>query len=234
MLKLENIHAAYHASDVLQGINFEVPQGKIVTLLGSNGAGKSTTLKVISCLLRPNQGSVLFEDQEITHLRPEKAVELGVVHVPEGRRIFPQLSVLENLKIGSYTRKDRFYIDTDIQRMYEYFPVLADRKNQVAGTLSGGEQQMLAIARGLMAQPKLLLLDEPSLGLAPLIVQEIFRMVKLIREEGTTILLVEQNAYQALSIADYGYILENGRIVLEGPCSELRENEEVKNSYLGK
>lgn len=234
MLKLETIHAAYHASDVLKSVSFEVPQGQIVTLLGSNGAGKSTILKVVSCLLRPNQGKVLFEGQDLTHIRPEKAVELGVVHVPEGRRIFPQLSVLENLKIGSYTRKDRSGVESDIQRMYAYFPVLADRKSQVAGTLSGGEQQMLAIARGLMAKPKLLLLDEPSLGLAPLIVQEIFRMIKRIREEGMTILLVEQNAFQALSIADYGYILENGRIVLEGPCSELRENEEVKSSYLGK
>lgn len=234
MLKLETIHAAYHASDVLKSVSFEVPKGQIVTLLGSNGAGKSTTLKVISCLLRPNQGKVLFEGHDLTHFRPEKAVELGVVHVPEGRRIFPQLSVLENLKIGSYTRKDRTGVESDIQRMYEYFPVLADRKAQVAGTLSGGEQQMLAIARGLMAKPKLLLLDEPSLGLAPLIVQEIFRMIKRIREEGTTILLVEQNAFQALSIADYGYILENGRIVLEGPCADLKENEEVKNSYLGK
>lgn len=234
MLKLENIHAAYHASDVLDGVSFNVPKGSIVTLLGSNGAGKSTTLKVISCLLRANQGKIIFDGQDTTHMRPEKAVEMGIVHVPEGRRIFPQLTVLENLKIGSYTRKDRTDVEADIQKMYEYFPVLSDRKAQVAGTLSGGEQQMLAIARGLMAKPKLLLLDEPSLGLAPLIVQEIFTMVKKIREEGTTILLVEQNAYQALGIADYGYILENGRIVLEGPCSELKENEEVKKSYLGK
>ncbi len=233
MLRLENISAAYHASNVLEGISFEVPEGSIVTLLGSNGAGKSTTLKVISGLLRPNQGKVYLNDSEITQRRPEKIVAYGLVHVPEGRRIFPELTVLENLKIGSYTRQDKTTVEKDLDKMYEYFPVLKDRKAQIAGTLSGGEQQMLAIARGLMSNPKVLLLDEPSLGLAPIIVQEIFEMIKLIREEGTTILLVEQNAFQALSIADYGYILENGRIVLQGPCSELKENEEVKRSYLG-
>lgn len=234
MLKLEHVYAAYHASDVLTDVSFEVPKGQIVTLLGSNGAGKSTTLKVISCLMKARQGRVFFAGQEITQMRPEKVVGHGIVHVPEGRRIFPQLSVLENLKIGGYTRKDRSNTEADLQRMYEYFPVLADRKNQVAGTLSGGEQQMLAIARGLMAKPKLLLLDEPSLGLAPLVVQEIFRMITRIRETGTTILLVEQNAFQALSIADYGYILENGHVVLQGPCKDLKENEEVRKSYLGK
>lgn len=234
MLKLENIRAAYHASDVLDGVGFEVPQGSIVTLLGSNGAGKSTTLKVISGLLKPRKGRVYLDDEDVTHVSPEKIVRLGIVHVPEGRRIFPQLTVLENLKIGSYPRKDRKGIEADLLRMNEYFPVLKERRNQIAGTLSGGEQQMLAIARGLMAAPKVLLLDEPSLGLAPLIVQEIFTMIKRIREAGTTILLVEQNAYQALSIADYGYILKNGRITLHGPCSELKENEEVKHSYLGK
>lgn len=234
MLKLEQVYAAYHASDVLTNVSFEVPRGQIITLLGSNGAGKSTTLKVISCLMKARTGKVYFDGQDITHMRPEKVVAQGIVHVPEGRRIFPQLSVLENLKIGGYTRKDRSNMDADLQRMYEYFPVLADRKNQTAGTLSGGEQQMLAIARGLMAQPKLLLLDEPSLGLAPLVVQEIFRMVTRIRETGTTILLVEQNAFQALSIADYGYILENGRIALQGSCKDLKENEEVRKSYLGK
>lgn len=234
MLKLEHVYAAYHASDVLTDVSFEVPKGQIVTLLGSNGAGKSTTLKVISCLMKARQGRVFFAGQEITQMRPEKVVDHGIVHVPEGRRIFPQLSVLENLKIGGYTRKDRSNTEADLQRMYEYFPVLADRKNQVAGTLSGGEQQMLAIARGLMAKPKLLLLDEPSLGLAPLVVQEIFRMITRIRETGTTILLVEQNAFQALSIADYGYILENGHVVLQGPCKDLKENEEVRKSYLGK
>lgn len=234
MLKLENVYAAYHASDVLTDISFEVPKGQIVTLLGSNGAGKSTTLKVISCLMRARQGRIFFDQQEMTHYRPEKVVAQGIVHIPEGRRIFPQLSVLENLKIGGYTRKDRGNMEADLQRMYEYFPVLADRKYQIAGTLSGGEQQMLAIARGLMAQPRLLLLDEPSLGLAPLVVREIFRMITRIRETGTTILLVEQNAYQALSIADYGYILENGQIVLQGPCKDLKENEDVRKSYLGK
>lgn len=234
MLKLEKIRAAYHASDVLDSIDFNVPEGSIVTLLGSNGAGKSTTLKVISGLLRPRQGKVYFAGEDISTVSPEKIVRLGIVHVPEGRRIFPQLTVSENLKIGSYSRKDSKNVETDLERMYEYFPVLKERRNQVAGTLSGGEQQMLAIARGLMGAPKLLLLDEPSLGLAPLIVQEIFGMIKRIQETGTTILLVEQNAYQALSIADYGYILENGRIALSGPCSELKENEEVRHSYLGK
>lgn len=234
MLRLTNICAAYQANDVLNEIKFHIPHGSIVTLLGSNGAGKSTTLKVISGLIRPSQGKIFFQSREITKFHPEKIVKLGIVHVPEGRRIFSQLTVFENLKIGSYCRKDRVNVEGDIQNIYTYFPILEKRKNQIAGTLSGGEQQMLAIARGLMARPKLLLLDEPSLGLAPLIVQEIFRIIRKIREQGTTILLVEQNAFQALKIADYGYILENGKIVLDGQCQELQENEEVKNSYLGK
>ena len=233
MLKVENISAAYHASNVLEGISFEVPRGSIVTLLGSNGAGKSSTLKVISGLLEAKTGQITFEGHPITNMAPEKIVEKGIIHVPEGRRIFPQLSVLENLKIGGYSRKDKSNREKDLNKMYSYFPVLEERKNQIAGTLSGGEQQMLAIARGLMADPKLLILDEPSLGLAPLIVKEIFEMITKIRDEGATILLVEQNANQALGIADYGYILENGNITLEGPCSELKTNEEVKKSYLG-
>ena len=233
MLKVENISAAYHASNVLEGISFEVPRGSIVTLLGSNGAGKSSTLKVISGLLEAKTGQITFEGHPITNMAPEKIVEKGIIHVPEGRRIFPQLSVLENLKIGGYSRKDKSNREKDLNKMYSYFPVLEERKNQIAGTLSGGEQQMLAIARGLMADPKLLILDEPSLGLAPLIVKEIFEMITKIRDEGATILLVEENANQALGIADYDYMLGNGNITVEGSCSEFKTNEEVKKSYLG-
>ncbi|MDF2530787.1 MAG: transporter related protein [Clostridia bacterium] len=233
MLKLSDINAYYGYIHALKDFSIEIPQGKIVTLLGANGAGKTTSLKVISGLLKPQQGVINFEEKDITGYVPEKVVAQGIIQCPEGRQIFPDFTVYENLKVGTYTRKDRQNIDKDLQRVYEYFPILKQRKEQIAGTLSGGEQQMLAIARALMAKPKLLLMDEPSLGLAPIIVQEIFEIIKAINKAGTTILLVEQNAYQALTVADYAYIMETGKITLQGNAEEVRNDDRVKMAYLG-
>jgi branched-chain amino acid transport system ATP-binding protein len=233
MLQLNNITASYGFVTALKDLSITVPQGKIVTLLGANGAGKTTTLRVISGLVKPKEGTVEFMGERIDNLAAEKIVSKGIIQSPEGRQVFPQLTVYENLKIGTYTRKDRENIPRDLERVYNYFPILKSRQKQMAGTLSGGEQQMLAIARALMANPKLLVLDEPSLGLAPLIVKEIFKIIEAINKEGATILLVEQNAYQALSIAHYAYILETGNIKLEGSSSELRNNEDIKKAYLG-
>ncbi len=233
MLKLSNINAYYGYIHALKDFSIEISQGKIVTLLGANGAGKTTALKVISGLLKPQQGSIRFEGADLTGLMPEKIVAKGIVQCPEGRQIFPDFTVYENLKVGTYTRRDHKNIEKDLQKVYEYFPVLKQRKEQLAGTLSGGEQQMLAIARALMAKPKLLLLDEPSLGLAPIIVQEIFEIIKAINKEGTTLLLVEQNAYQALSVADEAYILETGKIILQGNAKEIKDDKRVKAAYLG-
>lgn len=233
MLKLFNIQSSYGHIKALKGVTIEVKQGNIVTILGANGAGKTTTLKTISGLIKPNVGTIEFMGERIDGRSPEVIVAKGIVQSPEGRQIFPGLSVLENLKIGAYSRKDRNNIPGDLERVYNYFPRLKERQNQTAGTLSGGEQQMLAIARALMAKPKLLLLDEPSLGLAPLVVKEIFEIIKEINKEGVTILLVEQNARQALAIANYAYILQTGLVVLEGKAEELRNNEEVKATYLG-
>lgn len=233
MLKLNNIDAYYGYIHALKDFSIEISQGKIVTLLGANGAGKTTALKVISGLLKPQQGSILFEGADLTGTMPEKLVAKGIVQCPEGRQIFPDFTVYENLKVGTYTRRDHKSIEKDLQKVYEYFPVLKQRKEQLAGTLSGGEQQMLAIARALMAKPKLLLLDEPSLGLAPIIVQEIFEIIKAINKEGTTLLLVEQNAYQALSVADEAYILETGKIILQGNAKDLKDDKRVKAAYLG-
>ncbi|MGF7058569.1 ABC transporter ATP-binding protein [Brassicibacter mesophilus] len=233
MLKLNNIDAYYGYIHALKNMTIEVPKGKIVTLLGSNGAGKTSTLKVISGLLSARTGTVEFEGKVINNIQPENIVSDGIVQSPEGRQIFPELTVEENLKAGAYTRKDKENINNSYDRIYSYFPRLKERKSQMAGTLSGGEQQMLAIGRALMAKPKLLLLDEPSLGLAPLIVKDIFRIVLEINKEGTTILLVEQNAYQALSVADYAYILETGKIVHQGPAEELKNDERIKKAYLG-
>lgn len=233
MLKLRDIDAYYGYIHALKNFSIDIPEGKIVTLLGANGAGKTTALKVISGLLKPKHGTVSFLEQDITHAVAEKVVSKGIVQCPEGRQIFPGFTVLENLKIGTYTRKDRGNIDADLQRVYGYFPVLKQRQSQIAGTLSGGEQQMLAIARALMAKPKLLIMDEPSLGLAPIIVQNIFEIIKAINKEGTTILLVEQNAYQALSIADYAYIMETGRITLHGNAEDVKNDQRVKAAYLG-
>ena len=234
MLKVSSISAAYGPIRALHDVSLEVGEGQIVALLGANGAGKSSTLRVISGLLRPSDGSVAFLGEPIHHRSPESIVAMGISHVPEGRELFAELTVLENLELGAYTRRDRDGIRRDIDRVCEYFPILAERREQHASSLSGGEQQMLAIARGLMSRPKLLLLDEPSLGLAPLIVKEIFKIIETInREEKVTILLVEQNANMALSIAAYAYVLETGRIALADTGPSLRENEAVRRSYLG-
>ena len=240
MLELENVEVIYDdVILVLKGLSLEVPQGKIVAMLGSNGAGKSTTLKAVSGLLHTEEGevtdgSIVFEGERIEHLSPEEVVRRGIFQVMEGRRVFEDLTVDENIVMGGYTRSDRAGLRRDEELCYHYFPRLRERRKKLAGYLSGGEQQMLAITRALMARPKLMLLDEPSLGLAPLLVQEIFRIVKRInQEEKTTILLVEQNANQALQIADYGYIMESGRIVLDGEPEKLLANEDVKEFYLG-
>ena len=233
MLRVSDVSASYGPIQALRGVSLEVSEGQIVALLGANGAGKSSTLKVISGILRPSGGSVEFLGQRIHRRSPESIVSLGISHVPEGRELFAELTVEENLRLGAYTRRDSA-IKGDIQRIFTYFPLLAEREKQPAGSLSGGEQQMLAIGRGLMARPKLLLLDEPSLGLAPTVVQEIFQIIKTInREEGLTVLLVEQNATMALRVSRYGYVLETGRIVLAADAAELRENETVRRSYLG-
>ena len=240
MLKLNNIEVVYDRTIlVLKGVSLEVPEGEIVTLLGSNGAGKSTALKAISGLLRPERGdvtkgSVEFRGHRIDHQSPEETVESGISLVMEGRRVFEHLTTEENLMSGAHTRRDTDAIRRDLGLVYEYFPKLAERRQLTAGYLSGGEQQMLAIGRALMARPRLLLLDEPSLGLAPMLVEEIFQIIqRLNQEEKVTVLLVEQNAVMALTIARYGYVMENGRIVLDGPAAGLSENADVKEFYLG-
>jgi len=233
LLVVEGIETYYGNIQALKGISFNVPEGAIVTLLGANGAGKSTTLKSISGLAPPLRGAVTFMDRHIEDRSSEQIVRLGISHVPEGRELFPELSVLENLKMGAYTRRDKGEIQQSLARVYEHFPILAERRTQLAGTLSGGEQQMLAIGRALMAQPRLLLLDEPSLGLAPMLVEEIFRIIREIHDRGTTVLLVEQNANKALSIADYGYVLETGTIALAGTSQELLRDDHVRRLYLG-
>lgn len=233
MLKLIGVSAAYGPVQALQDISLEVLEGEIVTLLGANGAGKTTTLKVISGLLAPVAGTVELNGRNIARLRPEAIVPLGVTMAPEGRQVFTQLTVAENLLMGAYTRSDAGGIKRDMQRILSLFPRLKERLRQIAGTLSGGEQQMLAIGRALMARPKLLLLDEPSLGLAPRIVNEILATIQQINREGTSVLLVEQNANLALQVARRAYILENGRLVLEGPAAEVRRNPEVRRVYLG-
>ncbi|MGC8838620.1 MAG: ABC transporter ATP-binding protein [Anaerolineae bacterium] len=233
LLQVENLHVYYGAIHALQGISFHVDEGEIVTLIGANGAGKSTTLNTISGLLRPRQGRILFKGEDLTIVPPHDIVRRGIVQVPEGRKIFAPLTVLENLEMGAFTRKDKEGIKASMERVFRSFPRLRERLGQLGGTLSGGEQQMLAMARGLMAQPTLLLLDEPSMGLAPILVEEIFRIIQEINQQGTSILLVEQNAHMALSVAHRGYVLETGRIVLEGTARELRDNPEVKAAYLG-
>ncbi len=235
MLTVSNIKTYYGNIQALKGISFEINDGEIVTLIGSNGAGKTTTLKTIMGLLKPKEGTIRFNSKDITGFPAHKVVPEGIMLVPEGRRIFPKFTVNENLVVGAYSKKTtRDEIKTDIDDVYRIFPVLQERQRQVAGTLSGGEQQMLAIGRGLMAKPKLLLLDEPSMGLAPIIVKGIFEVIKQINKNlGTTILLVEQNAKMALSVADRGYVLETGYITLKGTSEELRESEDVKKAYLG-
>ncbi|MEW6624037.1 MAG: ABC transporter ATP-binding protein [Bacillota bacterium] len=233
VLSLKNLETRYGQIYALKGINMEVHKGEIVTLLGSNGAGKSTTLKTISSLVPACAGSVEFLGKNITHDEPHAIVEMGVIHVPEGRKIFKELTVLENLELGSFTLKDDVERKKRIEHVFELFPVLKDRQKQMGGFLSGGEQQMLAIGRALMVKPKIMLLDEPSMGLAPLIVQGIMNIIKKINEEGTTILLVEQNAKVALKLAHRGYVLETGRIVMEGDAAELSKDESIVKAYLG-
>lgn len=233
LLKVDDLHVAYGAIRALQGIGFHIEEGEIVTLIGANGAGKSTTLRTISGLLRPFAGDILYKEESIINAPAERIVKMGISQVPEGRQIFATLTVRENLDMGAYTRRDREGIQRSMERVFSHFPRLQERLGQLGGTLSGGEQQMLAMGRGLMSTPDLLLLDEPSMGLAPILVEEIFEIIQQINARGTSILLVEQNAAMALSVADRGYVLETGNIVLEGTSQELLENPQVRTAYLG-
>ncbi|MEN2983737.1 MAG: ABC transporter ATP-binding protein [Dictyoglomaceae bacterium] len=233
MLSVNNLHVYYGGIKALQGINFEVKEKEIVALIGANGAGKTTTLKAISRLVNPTAGDIFFYEINLKKLPPHKVSALGIAHVPEGRRVFANLTVLENLELGAYLCKDKNKIKENLEFVYSLFPRLKERFKQLAGTLSGGEQQMLAIGRALMSDARLLLLDEPSMGLAPLLVQEIFRVLKRINEEGKTLLLVEQNANMAFSIAHRVYVLETGKILMHGPSKEIAKNEEVRKAYLG-
>ncbi len=233
MLKIDDINVYYGAIHALKGISLEVDEGEIVTLIGANGAGKSTTLRTISGLLKPKTGAIDFQGQDIAGVPAHEIVKRGISQVPEGRRIFAEMTVRENLDLGAFTRKDKDGIAADMKHVFELFPRLEERRDQVAGTLSGGEQQMLAMGRALMSRPKLLLLDEPSMGLAPLLIREIFNIIVDINKSGTTVLLVEQNANMALSIASRAYVLETGRITLSGSAAELAASEEVKKAYLG-
>lgn len=234
MLSVENLHVSYGAIKAIHGISLEVPQGSIVTLIGANGAGKSTTLRALSGLVRPASGSIRYEGQEISKLPANKIVARGLCHVPEGRMVFANLTVQENLRMGAYLQRDRKWIAEQTDYVFGLFPRLKERENQSAGTLSGGEQQMLAIGRALLSKPKFLMLDEPSLGIAPLLVKTIFeRIVEINREQGLTILLVEQNANLALEVSHYAYVLETGRILLEGPSAEVKADPQVQASYLG-
>ena len=233
MLKIDNIDVYYGAIHALKGISLEVKEGEIVTLIGANGAGKSTTLRTISGLLKPKAGSITFLGQNIAGVRAHEIVKKGISQVPEGRRVFAEMTVMENLDLGAFVRKDKAGIQQDLKHVFELFPRLEERKNQSAGTLSGGEQQMLAMGRALMSRPKLLLLDEPSMGLAPLLIKEIFNIIVDINKSGTTVLLVEQNANMALSIANRAYVLETGRITLSGSAKELAASEDVRKAYLG-
>jgi len=233
LLQVENLHVAYGAIRALQGVSFHIDEGEIVTLIGANGAGKSTTLRTTSGLLRPVRGAVLFRGRSIIRTPAERIVRLGISQVPEGRQIFARLTVRENLEMGAYTRTDKHEIAESMERVFASFPRLKERLNQPGGTLSGGEQQMLAMGRGLMSRPNLLLLDEPSMGLAPILVEEIFNIIKNINAQGTSILLVEQNAAMAFSVANRGYVLETGKIVLAGSTQELLANPQVQAAYLG-
>ncbi|MEN6409920.1 MAG: ABC transporter ATP-binding protein [Anaerolineaceae bacterium] len=233
LLEVQDLNVYYGAIHALQGISFNVEEGEIVTLIGANGAGKSTTLRTLSGLLRPRHGSIVFKGQEITRTPAEQIVRMGISQVPEGRKIFAPLTVRENLLMGAYTRKDKAEIDQSLERVFQSFPRLKERINQLGGTLSGGEQQMLATARGVMSRPSLMLLDEPSMGLSPIMVEEIFSIIREINSQGTSILLVEQNALMALSIANRAYVLETGKIVLSGSAKEVGENPQIKSAYLG-
>ena len=234
MLKIKDLHVSYGGIKALRGVDLEVPDGKIVTLIGANGAGKSTTLRTISGLVKAESGSITYDGKELLGLSINKILEQGIAQSPEGRRVFPNLTVLENLKIGAYLRKDRDGIEKDVRWIYELFPRLEERHWQPAGTLSGGEQQMLAVGRALMSRPKLLMMDEPSLGLAPLVVQGIFDIIRTINQQGVTVLLIEQNANMALKIADYAYVLKTGCITKSGTGAALLADESIKEAYLGK
>ncbi|MBR5539203.1 MAG: ABC transporter ATP-binding protein [Clostridia bacterium] len=233
MLKVENIQVYYGMINAIKGVSFEVNEGEIIALIGANGAGKTTILHTITGLVSPKSGHVLFEGNDLTKIPPHQIVYLGMAHVPEGRRIFQQLTVYENLKLGAFSITDKEQIEKNLNYVYMHFPRLAERKNQIAGTLSGGEQQMLAMGRALMSNPKILLMDEPSMGLSPLLVNEIFKIISEVSKDGTTVLLVEQNAKKALSIADRAYVLETGNIVMEGKASELLDNPRIRAAYLG-
>jgi branched-chain amino acid transport system ATP-binding protein len=233
VLRLEGLRAGYGPIEALRGLDLEVREGELVCLLGANGAGKSSTLRAISGLLRARGGRIVFDGREIHGLEPSAILRAGIAHCPEGRRVFPHLTVEENLAMGAYVRRDRAAIAEDLERVCAHFPILAERRRQAAGTLSGGEQQMLAIARSLMARPRLILFDEPSLGLAPTVVETTFGIIADIRRRGTTVLMVEQNAYLALRMADRGYVMETGRIVLHGPARDLLHDDHVRAAYLG-
>ena len=234
MLKVTDLVVSYGGIEALKGISFEVEQGQIVTLIGANGAGKSTTLRTISGLVPPKDGRIYFEGRDITDLNTQKIVETGIAMVPEGRRVFANLTVLENLRIGAYLRKDKEVIEQDIEYVYELFPRLKERSWQLAGTLSGGEQQMLAVGRAVMTRPKLIMMDEPSLGLAPLVVKDIFKIIQTLKGTGMTVLLIEQNANAALHACDYAYVMETGRITTSGTGEELLASEAIQEAYLGK
>lgn len=233
MLSVENVEVYYGVINAIKGVSFEVNEGETIALIGSNGAGKTTILHTITGLISPKSGSIMFEGTDITKVPAHKIVGMGMAHVPEGRRIFQHLSVYENLKLGAYLLNDKKVIDNNLKYVYDHFPRLKERKHQVAGTLSGGEQQMLAMGRALMSNPKIILMDEPSMGLSPILVSEIFQIIKEVSNDGTTVLLVEQNAKKALGIADRAYVLETGKIALSGKASDLMHNEEIKKAYLG-
>lgn len=233
MLEIRDLQVYYGMIQAIKGISLDVNQGEVIALIGANGAGKTTTLHTITGLLKPKSGSILFEGVDITKIAPHKIVSMGMAHVPEGRRVFSELTVLQNLRLGAYTRKDKDEIEESLAGVYKRFPRLEERKNQIAGTLSGGEQQMLAMGRALMSKPKIILMDEPSMGLSPIFVNEIFQIIQDVSADGVTVLLVEQNAKKALSIADRAYVLETGTISLEGDAQELLNDDSIKKAYLG-
>lgn len=233
MLEIKDLNVYYGVIQALKGISFEVNEGEVIALIGANGAGKTTTLHTLTGLISAKSGSIVLDGKDITRTPAHKIVKMGIAHVPEGRRIFQNLTVLDNIRLGAFTRKDKDGIAADVEKVYKLFPRLEERKTQIAGTLSGGEQQMLAMGRALMSKPRIVVMDEPSMGLSPILVSEIFDIIENIREQGTTVLLVEQNAKKALSIADRAYVLETGRIVLSGKASDLINDESVKKAYLG-
>ena len=233
LLEVQDIQVYYGMIQALKGVSFSVNEGEVIALIGANGAGKTTTLHTVTGLLRAKSGHIIYDGQDITKVPPHKIVTMGMAHVPEGRRVFAELSVYENLKLGAYTRKDKKEIEETLARVYKSFPRLEERKNQLAGTLSGGDQQMLAMGRALMSKPKIILMDEPSMGLSPILVEEIFHIIREISAGGTTVLLVEQNAKKALAIADRAYVLETGNIVLSGDAKEMMNNDSIKKAYLG-